>query len=51
MTAKTELEKMLAGEMYEPTDPQLVRRRERAHDLCWALNATSHRATSLGSAR
>jgi maltose O-acetyltransferase len=37
---KTELEKMLAGEMYEPLDPELSRRRERARDLCWALNAT-----------
>lgn len=31
---------MLAGEMYEPQDPQLVRMRETARDLCWALNAT-----------
>ncbi|HEY3448892.1 MAG TPA: sugar O-acetyltransferase [Myxococcales bacterium] len=37
---RTELEKMLAGELYEPADPELVRRRERARDLCWALNAT-----------
>jgi maltose O-acetyltransferase len=40
MTVKTEREKMLAGEMYEPMDPELVRRREQARDLCWALNAT-----------
>ncbi|HXK18919.1 MAG TPA: sugar O-acetyltransferase [Polyangiaceae bacterium] len=37
---KSELEKMLGGEMYEPQDPELVRRRERARDLCWALNAS-----------
>jgi len=37
---KTELEKMLAGELYDSMDPELGRRRERARDLCWALNAT-----------
>jgi maltose O-acetyltransferase len=37
---KTELEKMLAGELYDSLDAELVRRRERARDLCWALNAT-----------
>jgi len=37
---KTELQKMVAGEMYEPQDPELVRLREQARDLCWALNAT-----------
>ncbi len=37
---KTELQKMIAGEMYEPQDPQLGRMRETARDLCWALNAT-----------
>jgi len=37
---KSELEKMLAGEMYEAQDPELVRRREQARDWCWALNAT-----------
>jgi len=37
---KSELEKMLAGEMYEPQDAELVRRREQARDSCWALNAT-----------
>lgn len=36
----TEREKMLAGELYDPLDPELVRGRERARDLCWALNAT-----------
>ena len=36
----TEREKMLAGEMYDPFDPELVAGRERARDLCMALNAT-----------
>jgi maltose O-acetyltransferase len=36
----TEKERMLAGEMYDPLDAELVRERERARDLCWALNAT-----------
>ncbi len=36
----TEKEKMLAGELYDPLDPELVRARERARDLCWDLNAT-----------
>ena len=36
----TEREKMLAGEMYDPLDPELVAGRERARDLCQDLNAT-----------
>ena len=36
----TEREKMLAGELYDPMDPDLVAGRERARDLCQALNAT-----------
>jgi len=35
----TEREKMLAGELYDPLDPELVRRREQARTLCQALNA------------
>src|SRR5690349_2770940 len=31
---------MLAGELYDALDPELVALRERARDLCWALNAT-----------
>jgi maltose O-acetyltransferase len=31
---------MLAGEPYDPVDPDLVARRARARDLCQALNAT-----------
>jgi maltose O-acetyltransferase len=36
----TERERMLAGELYDPFDPELVRARERARDLCHDLNAT-----------
>ncbi|MGZ8456690.1 MAG: sugar O-acetyltransferase [Gemmatirosa sp.] len=36
----TEREKMLAGELYDPNDPELVSGRGRARDLCQALNAT-----------
>ena len=36
----TEREKMLAGELYLPLDPELSAGRRRARDLCWALNAT-----------
>ena len=36
----TERQKMLAGEMYDPFDPELVAGRERARDLCLALNNT-----------
>jgi maltose O-acetyltransferase len=36
----TELEKMLAGELYDPLDSELVAARTRARDLCQALNAT-----------
>ena len=35
-----EREKMLAGELYDPLDPELTAARERARDLCQALNAT-----------
>jgi maltose O-acetyltransferase len=37
---RTELEKMLAGELYDPLDPALVQARDRARDLCQQLNAT-----------
>ena len=40
---RTELEKMLAGELYDPLDLALVRARERARDLCQDLNATRER--------
>jgi maltose O-acetyltransferase len=31
---------MLAGELYDPLDPELVRARQRARNLCQDLNAT-----------
>jgi maltose O-acetyltransferase len=36
----TEREKMLAGELYDPLDRELVSARERARNLCQDLNAT-----------
>ena len=36
----TERQKMLAGELYDPFDPDLVAARQRARDLCQSLNAT-----------
>jgi maltose O-acetyltransferase len=36
----TEREKMIAGEMYDALDPELVAARTRARDLCQDLNAT-----------
>ena len=35
-----EREKMVAGELYDPMDPELVAARRRARDLCQDLNAT-----------
>jgi len=37
---RSQREKMLAGELYDPLDPDLVRGRDRARDLCQDLNAT-----------
>ena len=36
----SEREKMLAGDMYDALDPELVAARDRARDLCQTLNAT-----------
>jgi maltose O-acetyltransferase len=38
---KTAYQKMIAGELYAPLDPELVAARQRGRDLCQALNATS----------
>ncbi len=35
---RSEREKMLAGELYDPLDAELVAARERARDFCLALN-------------
>lgn len=37
---KTEKQKMLAGELYDPLDEQLSLERQRCRDLCQQLNAT-----------
>jgi maltose O-acetyltransferase len=37
---ESERRKMLAGEMYDPLDPELAGARQRARDLCQQLNAT-----------
>jgi maltose O-acetyltransferase len=40
-TMRNELEKMLAGELYDPLAPELATARVRARDLCQALNRTA----------
>src|SRR4051794_900000 len=40
---RTERDKMLTGELYDPLDPELVRARDLARDLCHDLNATRER--------
>jgi len=40
----SEWEKMLAGELYDATVPELVRRRDHARDLCQTLNASRESA-------
>ena len=37
---RSEREKMLAGELYDPLDPELTSARNRARNLCQDLNAT-----------
>jgi maltose O-acetyltransferase len=37
---RSERDKMLAGELYDPLDAELVAARERARDLCLDLNGT-----------
>ncbi len=37
---RSEREKMLAGELYDPLDPELVAARNRARDLCRTFNAS-----------
>ena len=36
----TEREKMIAGELYNPADPELVKLRHKAHRLCTQFNQT-----------
>lgn len=44
---RSELDKMLAGELYDPLDPALVQARDVARDLCQELNATRERDQEL----
>lgn len=44
---KSERDKMLAGEMYDALDPELVRNRDRVRDLCQTLNASRERDREL----
>jgi maltose O-acetyltransferase len=44
---RTEWEKMLAGELYDPLDPELVAARNRARGLCQDLNATREEQQDL----
>lgn len=37
---KTQRQKMLAGDLYDPLDPELIAARAKARDLCQALNNT-----------
>lgn len=43
----TEKEKMLAGELYDAMDPQLVEDRARARDLCHDLNTSREREQNV----
>ncbi|MDA8216475.1 MAG: sugar O-acetyltransferase [Dehalococcoidales bacterium] len=47
VNAKSEKEKMLAGELYLAADPQLRAERQRAHGLTRRFNATSAEETEL----
>jgi maltose O-acetyltransferase len=38
---KSQKEKMLAGELYDPLDAELTRERQRAREICRELNASS----------
>lgn len=44
---KTEKQKMLAGELYDPQDPELSGERANCRDLCQALNATREDETEV----
>lgn len=43
----TQRQKMLAGELYDALDPELVQARERARDLCHQLNNSRERDHQL----
>lgn len=43
----TEREKMLAGELYDASDPELLQQRMRARDLCQTLNSSREAEAGL----
>ena len=43
---KSEKEKMLAGELYDPLDPQLCEERQKCRDLCKLLNDSKENETA-----
>lgn len=47
MHARTELEKMLAGELYLASDPQLTAMRRRARNLTRVYNQTTDEESAL----
>ena len=46
MEPETEMEKMLAGELYDAADPELVAKRERARELLAEYNSTTFDETA-----
>ena len=48
---RSEREKMLAGELYNPLDPELASARDRTRDLCQDLNATHERDQDVRRSR
>ena len=44
---KTERDKMIAGELYDPIDAELVALRNQARDLCWQLNQSKEADAEL----
>ena len=47
MKLKTEKEKMISGEKYNPAHPRLVLERARANKICTKYNKRSFNAMSL----
>lgn len=47
---KSEKEKMLAGELYDPLDPELDAARRKAREICLRLNASGENDKALRSA-
>ena len=41
MSQKTNMEKMLQGESYWANDPEILKARDKAYDICLEYNKTS----------